>query len=57
MKSKVCDTADSVTYYALVQAVEGNPTARTMILDARHKASALTLFTAFGKRIMLFEAI
>ena len=39
-----------IAYYAIIEAVEGNPTASIIVLDVGHKASATALLTAREKR-------
>ena len=46
-----------MAYYALIEAVDGNPTENIIILDTEHKASAITLYNAFEKGTMSVEAI
>ena len=41
--------ADRIAYYAIIEAVEGNPTANIILLDVGHKASANALLTAQEK--------
>ena len=38
-----------MAYYALIEAVDGNPTANIILLDVGHKASANSLLTALEK--------
>ena len=47
---KEWDIADRIAYYAIIAAVEGNPTANFIVLDVGHKASANALLTAPEKR-------
>ena len=43
---KQWDIADRIAYYAIIEAVEGNPTANIIVLDVGHKASANALLSA-----------
>ena len=47
---KAWDTADRIAYYAIIEAVDGNPTANIIVLDVGHKASANALLSALEKR-------